>query len=311
MAKHHKTRRIEKRRLADLKSHPGQCTFDPLSDAELQALADDISRRGLIHPIEIVPKNQADLPPNTIIKGHQRKQALLLIGITEVEVAVRYDLADASPTTIELELLEDNFDRRQLDELAKVRSAVRIFELCENKGRTLSAWDRVAMRDQLAKRFGLSPRHVNRLLNVALKTPREVQNAVNAKKLSIVAAEKVSFLEAEKRDQIGQRIAAGEDAANVVADSIKPKPKQPKNFPSALATFRKNLLSGMDELTCHIGGKPKWISTESRADLEKVNKFIGRLLKQARRAKRPPSMEQVFAECRKEMAALLRNPTTK
>src|SRR3954469_20477876 len=109
--------RREKRLLRDLKPFPAQpLFFGDLSDHELEALAEDIKRNGLRNPIEVLPKNRAGYPADTIIRGHQRRRALELNGEAETTVLIRHDLADAD--AIEKCFLEDNQHRRHLDPLA-------------------------------------------------------------------------------------------------------------------------------------------------------------------------------------------------
>src|SRR4051812_46962969 len=104
---------VERRSLRSLRSYPAQdAMFDPLSDTDLAALAENIRITGLKHPIEVLAKNRAGFPPDTILRGHQRFRALLLNGESEAIVLVRHDLADASRETIEREFLEDNLHRR-------------------------------------------------------------------------------------------------------------------------------------------------------------------------------------------------------
>src|SRR5688572_7253711 len=106
MSKKDSTPRREWRRLNDLKPHPLQSAyFDELSDSDLQDLAGDIAANGLRHPIEILARNRAGLPANTILAGHQRRRALLLNGETEAEVLVRYDLTNVDAQVIEREFL--------------------------------------------------------------------------------------------------------------------------------------------------------------------------------------------------------------
>src|SRR3954470_12962193 len=114
--------RREKRLLGDLKPFPSQPRyFDDLSDHELKALAADVKQNGLRSPIEVLPKNRAGYPADTIISGHQRKRALELNGEAEATVLVRHDLADADADAVEKAFLDDNQLRRHLDPLARAR----------------------------------------------------------------------------------------------------------------------------------------------------------------------------------------------
>ncbi len=68
-----------------------------LTEFDLNALIEDIRKNGLREKIQILPKNKAGLPADTILDGHERSRALQKLGQTDTDVVVRYDLADATP----------------------------------------------------------------------------------------------------------------------------------------------------------------------------------------------------------------------
>jgi ParB-like chromosome segregation protein Spo0J len=152
--------KTEVRKLKDLKPFPLQADFfDELSAPDLKALADDIARNGLRQPIQVLPKNDAGYPADTVIAGHQRKRALESLGRTEAEVLVRHDLADKDAREVEKAFLEDNQNRRHLDRLAKARVALRLCEIKRKAQRgTLSAYDLVNVREVVGKQIGLTGR---------------------------------------------------------------------------------------------------------------------------------------------------------
>jgi ParB-like chromosome segregation protein Spo0J len=159
---------------------------------ELKALAEDIRRNGLRNPPEVLPKNRAGYPPDTLVAGHMRAKALLLNGETEVEVIVKYDLADADEATIEKCFLEDNLNRRHMDMLSKARVALRRFEIEKKRPRGgLRPFEEREARDRVGKATRTGGRNLSRYFRV-LKTPPEVQNAFRAGKLALVVAEKVA-----------------------------------------------------------------------------------------------------------------------
>jgi hypothetical protein len=75
------------------------------------ALANGDRRNGPTYPIEILPKNCAGIPANTILQGHNRRAALLQSGQAETVVLVRHDLADADADTSERHFLDENQDQ--------------------------------------------------------------------------------------------------------------------------------------------------------------------------------------------------------
>ena len=81
-------RRIESRRIESLQPYHLQAEmFGDLSQPELQALAADIKKNGLLQPIEV-------LPSGTVIAGHQRLRAVTLLGWDKVDCWLRHDLAE-------------------------------------------------------------------------------------------------------------------------------------------------------------------------------------------------------------------------
>src|SRR5690242_6982515 len=113
-------------RIDRLRPHPKQAAcFNDLSEEDLAELVRDIEANGQRTPAEV-------LPDGTILCGHQRVRALLLLGRKTVWVVVRADLA-GDRRAAELLMIEDNLHRRQLSALDRVRCYVRIVELEQRK----------------------------------------------------------------------------------------------------------------------------------------------------------------------------------
>jgi ParB-like chromosome segregation protein Spo0J len=88
--------------------------FGDLPEEEIRALAEDMARNGQRQPVEI-------RPDGTIIAGHQRVLAAKLLGWTEIDVIVRYDLEEQGDAAVEAYFVGDNLFRRQLSPLATSR----------------------------------------------------------------------------------------------------------------------------------------------------------------------------------------------
>lgn len=250
-----KQTKLEKRKLEKLLPFPLQATYyDPLSEHDLAALADDIRRNGLRQPIEILPRNAAGHPPNTILRGHQRQLALLLNGETEVDVLVRYDLAQASAEKIERAFHEDNQNRRHLDPLAKARVARRLYEIERGKsGENRRQDEDGELRDRVGKAIGMSGRNLARYLRV-LQTPIEVQNAFRAGEVSLVAAEKVADIKPAAQAKLAKRIAAGEPAKKVISDAVQAKRPSTARGDGVVAEFVRASLPSARKLLAQIEG---------------------------------------------------------
>lgn len=165
-----------------LKPHPRQAElFGDLSDAELQALADDIAGDRQRDPIQI-------LPDGTIIGGHQRVRALKLLGRTTVRAVVRHDL-DGKPDEITELFIADNLNRRHLHPLAiaacylALREALKTAPIIRRAQRSES--HRAAAVARLAAMgCHITERSLNRYVKL-LALPQPIQDAIIAKRLTM------------------------------------------------------------------------------------------------------------------------------
>jgi ParB/RepB/Spo0J family partition protein len=267
--------------LGELVPHPLQAAyFEDLSQFDLEALADDIRRNGLRCPIEVLPRNRAGLPENTIIAGHQRRRALEKLGETEATVIVRHDLADADETTIEQCLLQDNQNRRHLDQFAKARVALRLFEIERREGsaRTHNGEESDA-RDRVGKAIGMSGRNLQRYFRV-LQMPREIQEAVRSKRLPLTLAQKVADLAPESQEHVAKRIGAGKDPIAVVR-KLLPKREERHDADGALAILVRGLERSLDELDERTEAVSIPQLTEHLVVLKKGRSLLRRLIKRA------------------------------
>ncbi|MHB8956263.1 MAG: ParB/RepB/Spo0J family partition protein [Pirellulaceae bacterium] len=189
--------------ISDLTSHPqqGELLFD-VSETERDQLRESIAREGQRIPIEITPEG-------VIIDGHQRVDALEVVGETAVWVVVRDDLP--TPEAVETRFLEANLLRRQLDPLGKVRVAMRFYELADvGPSKT-----RGEVEKEVAARLNMDTRTLRRYLRIA-KTPLAVQEAFSRGELTVVQAERVSSLPVDTQQHVAAQIAKGETPKRVV-----------------------------------------------------------------------------------------------
>lgn len=115
-------KRIEQWEISRLKKHARQDEqYRPMAGRKLARLADRIKRKGLDHPIKV-------LPDGTIVDGHQRVAAVTLLGWDKIKVEVGEDLA-GDPIETERSMLESNCDRKQLSTLGEVGAPRRQLEL--------------------------------------------------------------------------------------------------------------------------------------------------------------------------------------
>lgn len=230
------THEIRRWRVARLRPHPAQADVGDLPEAELAALAADIARNGLAHPIEA-------LPDGVVVGGHQRLRAVKRLGWKTVSVRVRADLAGDARRAEEY-VLTDNLLRRQLSPLAAARIVARLTRLEQAGHRPHGERGRrLELRDRVGQRLGVSGRNAQRYLR-ALHAPPAVQRAFDEGRLSLVAAGRVGCLAAPERARLDQALAAGVDPVRAVEEALGAAPRA-RPFYAEVATFLRGLTAGV------------------------------------------------------------------
>jgi ParB family transcriptional regulator, chromosome partitioning protein len=151
------TREVVVRRLNSLREHPRQrALFGDFRDNELEALAADMEKNGLQHPVEI-------LRDGTIIAGHQRVRAAKRLKWKTIEVIIRRDLEEAGERAVEAYLIRDNLVRRQLSPLGKARCIQSLLELESGRQASRFGWkERDKLKAQVGQQLGMTARNINR-----------------------------------------------------------------------------------------------------------------------------------------------------
>lgn len=204
-------RRIESWPVSKLRPHPKQSQiFGAVSQREIERLAKDIKTHGLLNPIEVTVDG-------TIICGHQRLSAVILLGWTEVLVWVR---ADLNETGVTRRFIQDNVNRRQMSLLAKAR-AFRALKALKKSDPDHSCMAGRNRREELARELdlGVSGKTLERL-EWCLTLPIELQEAVDNRTLPMTRALLVAKLSMGRQTQIAKRVATGEPVKDVVNEVL-------------------------------------------------------------------------------------------
>ena len=266
-------RRVEKRKVCDLKPYPLQeCFFaDESEEADLE-LAANMQKNGLRERPEI-------LPDNTIIKGHRRIGAAKHNGWTEIKVVVRYDLV-GNDKAIEEEFLEDNYMRRQLSPLERARCAKRLLELAEDD--KLTDRQQAALRRKIYAKIGRlfdrSGKTVERWLHI-LETPLEVQLAFSADKLKVTLADRVYGLDQDIQQKIAAEIKSRgvEHATAIVKEYLPKRAETPKGADKAYMKFKQVLHEVIEDGLMDNVDDIRWLFQEDLDLFGDAKKLIGKL----------------------------------
>lgn len=170
---------VTKIKISDLRSNPYQPR--QIFDQEaLEELADSIKQYGVIQPI-IVKKS---IKGYEIIAGERRVKASSLAGLEEIPAIIR-EFSDAE--MMEIALLEN----LQRENLSAIEESIAYKKLLDTLSLT---------QEELAKRLGKSRSHITNMLGL-LTLPKDIQEEINSKKISMGHARVLSKLE----DKIQQR----------------------------------------------------------------------------------------------------------
>ena len=206
-------RRFERWKITDLKQNPRQTRmFQPLTEAELTRLMEDLGANGQRTPIEI-------LPDGTILDGHQRLRAAQRLGWQEVDVEIRDDLAN-DRRAAERRFIAANRHRRQLPLIDQIRCDLRLEQLHDGPSSGGALHDQRSLIERIAEERGLSKRNVQRYENVVRRTPMVVQRAVAEGRLKLVDADTFSRCSEEVKQQVERDATNGADLVAAVKAAI-------------------------------------------------------------------------------------------
>ena len=178
---------------------PNKNNFYEIS--EIEALADDIERQGLMTALVVLEQNGGKYE---LISGHRRLAALksLIADGRRRNGKVPCFIKGAKPNTeTELDLIMLNATQRKYSDADTMREydeLTRIFKELEAEGKTIKG----RIRDRIAEALNVSPAQVGKLDNIKHNAIPDVEQAVKAGDMSISTANEVAKLAPEKQQEI-------------------------------------------------------------------------------------------------------------
>jgi hypothetical protein len=176
--------------------------------------------------------------------------------------------------------LTDNVARRQQDRLGQARAAIRLFEIERaQKGRNVigDPLQNSELRDKVGQIVGMSGRNLARYLAV-LSAPIEVQDAFQAKRVTLVTAAKVAGLKKGDQDKLAERLREGEDVKTVFAEFFPPKGSKHVKTGDAVAAFARAIEAGHADLEGRVEPIGARLVSRFEASLRKGEQLLQRLL---------------------------------
>ncbi|UGT58912.1 ParB/RepB/Spo0J family partition protein [Nocardia asteroides] len=184
--------------LSQIAPHPLNPEHRHIDAEELQSLAADIKRRGLLTPILVASRDKvvsydADLDAQisesaqvVLADGHRRWGAAQLAGVLDVPYLLREDLAD--PSIAAEVFLASNIHHQRLTPIEEAQGYVRLQRY------------RKVKQSELGELVGVSQSRVSKTLKL-LELPTVVQAAVSAGTVSPHAARDLLAVPADAREQ--------------------------------------------------------------------------------------------------------------
>ena len=178
---------------------PNKNNFYEMS--EIEALADDIERQGLMTALVVSEQNGGKYE---LISGHRRLVALksLIADGRRRNGKVPCFIKGAKPNTeTELDLIMLNATQRKYSDADTMREydeLTRIFKELEAEGKTIKG----RIRDRIAEALNVSPAQVGKLDNIKHNAIPDVEQAVKSGDMSISTANEVAKLAPEKQQEI-------------------------------------------------------------------------------------------------------------
>ena len=177
-------------------------------NSEIEALADDIERQGLMTALVVSEHNGK----YELISGHRRLAAIksLIADGRRRSGKVPCFIKGAKPNTeTELDLIMLNATQRKYsdaDTMREYEELTRIFKELEAAGKPVKG----RIRDKIADALNVSPAQVGKLDNIKHNAIPDVEQAIKSGDMSISTANEVAKLAPEKQQEIISADAAPE-----------------------------------------------------------------------------------------------------
>lgn len=223
-------------KLDDLRSNPYQPrqVFD---EEALQELSDSIKEHGVFQPI-IIKKS---IKGYEIIAGERRVKASKMAGLEEIPAIIR-DFTDEE--MMEIALLE-NLQRENLSAIEEANAYKKLLDQLE------------LTQETLAKRLGKSRSHITNMIGL-LTLPKDIQDKIAAKKITMGHARVLSKLDSEEQQRtLANKIIKEDLSVRQLEDLTKSKEKYERTNKIKTNTKSNEYRYLEDSLSEQLGTKVK------------------------------------------------------
>lgn len=195
------------------KDHP----FRVVDDEKMQETVESVKKYGILMPGIVRPHPESGYE---VVAGHRRWRACELAGLEEMPVIIR-DLDDDAATVI---MVDTNIQREDILPSEKAKAYKMKYDAMKHQG---SKGDKFTA-DAVGEAAGDSGRTVQRYIRLAALVP-ELLAYVDAKKVSLVIGEMLSYLKVEEQGWLVDAIRnSGVFPSKVQAEALKESSKAGK-----------------------------------------------------------------------------------
>lgn len=279
-----------------MQRNPGELTFHQLQ-RQFFPMPADSQLTAMIETAGTTPKPQI-LPGGTVITGSELAYAMVVKDIDSIEVIVRDDLV-GNDAEVERLFLLDKLAHREMSPLRFVWCMLRLKEI-ERGWRFIKYVPGDVRREiqcDTQDRQGLSPRQVNRLIQIA-RLPSGIQHAFEARAIDMKLACKVEALPVDVQKEIAKQIRDNdEDHAREIVEHHLSEASNDQDG-DADNTDKFNRL--LDRFVNEFCGYEDTLHPSSRhlEKLDRVGQLVGSLSRRVRegQAQQEQAMAAVIAE---------------
>jgi hypothetical protein len=264
--------------------------FVGLNEAGIAELAEDIQKRGLQNPLEI-------LPNGTIINGHQRFLAYKWLGMEHIPVYIRHDFTEQPSAAVNEHIIQDNLQRKHLHplEIARGYMLLRKYYAEQQAAGEDCPFAFRDLRNALARRFSISSRTLDRYV-AALKAPYLFQDCCIQGRFPFHLLCKIGGLSVKKKAALMERIDKGENFMTVIAEYTRPHQREQDRASKALLALTRQLKRSVDEIEGNIDKIP-YLRDDLQQCQPVIEKGIALLTDLLEYYKNPPAIDYTEAFC--------------
>lgn len=186
---------VEINRIHSFKNHP----FKVKDDERMDELVESIKGNGVLSPILLREDNNGGYE---LISGHRRKRACELAGLEKIPAIIK-ELSDDEAIVF---MVDSNIQRDEILPSEKAYAYRMKLEALSHQGKLNT--DMKTSAESIGEKEGISERQVQRYVRLTYLIP-ELLGLVDEKKLSMVMAVEISYLNEDVQQTIYDKIVEG------------------------------------------------------------------------------------------------------